>query len=804
MFRNYLSAALRNLARNKLYAAINIIGLSVGFAAAICIALFVRHETTFDNFIAGHENIYRVSMSLNLPGLPLIETEDLRNWIPMQMRLDFPQIEALARLSSAPGEAVSLRHGAVEANASGFYWADPNIFEVLPLPAFAGDLHTALDRPDGIVLTRRMARKYFGRDDPIGEPIEIDRARTMRVTAILEDLPSNSHLNTEILASGKAVSGPNDVFGAGGARVYAYLRFKSGTVIEDMRHELVDFVDRNSPKPASGKASDTFSLPLRRITDIHLHSSGTFPMTPSGDPRIVRSIAIVGVLILLLAGTNFVSLMTARGTRRATEVGVRKVCGGNRRDLVVQFIGESILYAALAMLVATVLVELLLPQLNSFLDRRMVFDYWHLPTVGILAAMVLVIGVLAGIYPALVIASFRPTGVLKSASLPIAGNGKVRQLLVLTQFAILIGLILATATIYRQTAFGLQQGLRFDQDQLITITVPFAECEKSSFRSAIAALPGVRGTACSEFFVNNYGTAQYLAPNGGEVSLQSTWVGAGLFELIGLKPVAGRFFEADRQADALPAPRMQNKDTAYHVVINETAARQLDFASPAAAIGQIFSLKSGDRREIIGVVPDFSHDTVRQPIEAFFFENPAGWFSQLNVKLRGNAVPETLAQIDKLWDTQAGQPRPINRRFYDQYTQDLYRSLVRQSALFAGFSVIALFLAVLGLLGLATFTAERRTQEIGIRKSMGAGTHELMRLLVWQFIKPVLWASLMAWPIAGLVMNRWLHGFAYHIDLELWTFIAAAGVALVIALLTVSTHCYLVARAKPVLALRYE
>jgi putative ABC transport system permease protein len=803
MLRSYLAAALRNLAHNRLYAAINIVGLAIGFAAAILIALFVRHEVTFDSFLPGHENIYRVSMAMNLPGHPVSGTEDLRNWMPLQMKLDFPQIESLTRLSNTFG-SVSLRRGDVEANESGFYWADPNVFDVLPLRAFAGNLHTALDRPDGIVLTRRMARKYFGRDDPIGETIEIDRTRTMQVTAVLEDLPSNTHLNTEIFASGKAVAGPREAFGWGAARVYAYLRFKPGTSIEDMRHALADFIDRHSPQPPSGKASDTFLLPLTRISDIHLHSSGAFAMTPPGDPRTVRSIAIVGVLILLLAGINFVNLMTARATRRATEVGVRKVCGGYRGDLVVQFIGESIIYAAFGMLIAMVFVELLLPQLNSFLDRRMLFDYWHFPVLGALAAAVLVIGVLAGAYPALVIASFRPAGVLKTAAFRAAGTGKVRQLLVLTQFAILVGLIFATATIYRQTAFGLRQGLRFDRDQLLTIGVPSTECEKSSFRSAIDALPGVRGTACSEFFVNNFGTDQYVAPNGSEVSLQNTQVGAGLFELLGLKPVAGRFFVADREADALPAPRERSNSASYRVVINETAARQLGFASPAAAIGQTFALHSGERREIIGVVPDFSHDTVRQAIEGFIFENTAGWFSQLNVKLRGSAVPETLAKIDRLWETQAGQPRPINRRFYDQYVQDLYRSLVRQSALFAGFSGVALFLAGLGLFGLAAFTAERRTKEIGIRKALGAQTGEVTRLLLWQFSKPVILANLIAWPVAGYVMHRWLQTFAYHVDLEPWLFAASGALALLIALGTVTTHSMRVACAKPATALRYE
>jgi putative ABC transport system permease protein len=803
MLRNYLAAALRNLQRNRLYAAINIVGLAIGFAAALMIGLFVRHELTFDTFIPGHESIYRVSMAVTLPGAGSNATEDVRGWIPYQMKLDFPQIAALARLSNNSGAGASLRRGDIEANEERFYWADPNIFDVLPLPAFAGDLKTALQRPDGLVLTRRMARKYFGRDNPIGESIEVNREQTMQVTAVLEDLPSNTHLNAEVLASAVSKGGPQGVFSS---RVYAYLRLAPGTTAAQMREALRDFIDRHSPRPpAGGKASDTFSLPLLSIGEIHLHPAGAFAMTPGGDLRTIRAIAAVGGLILLLASINFVNLMTARAARRAVEVGVRKVCGGGRRDLVLQFMGESLMYAALAMLFAMVLVELLLPGLNGFLDRNIGFDYGHAPLLGAIVALVLVTGALAGIYPALVLSAFAPASVLKGGAPQAAGSGRVRQLLVLLQFAILTGLILVTAIIYRQTAFGLRQGLRFDKDQLLAIATPPAACEKSTFRTAVENLPGVRGTACSMVFLNDFGTDQYLAPDGREVTLQSSLVGAGLFELIGLAPVAGRFFVRDREADALPPLRFISKEVAYPVVINETAVRQLGFKTPQEAIGQrISSRTSGERREIMGVVPDFSRDTVRQSIEAMFYENSAGWFMQLNVKLRGSAVAETLAAIDRLWARQPGQTGPIARHFYDQYVQNLYSGLIRQSAIFTGFAAVALFLAGLGLFGLAGFTVERRTREIGIRKAMGAETGDITRLLLWQFARPVLLANLIAWPIVGFVMNRWLQGFAYHIDLEWWLFAAASTLALLIALLTVSGHSVVVARAKPVTALRYE
>ena len=803
MFRNYLAAALRNLARNRLYAAINVIGLSIGFATALLVGLFVRHEMTFDHFIPGYQNIYKLSHGLRLPGNEELPTEDLGTWMPMQMKLDIPQIE-VAKLSSL-FQPVSLRHGDVEAIEKRFHWADPNIFDVLPLPVYAGNLKTALDRPDGLVLTRRMARRYFGTDNPIGETLEIDRARVMTVTAVLQDLPSNTHLDTEIFGSGKAVEGREGPFGEN-ARVYVYVRLKPGVTADQVRGALVDVIDRYPQKRPTGKWSDIHYYPLVPIADIHLTSTGAFAMTPGADPRTIRATGVVGVLVLLLASINFVNLKTARAARRAVEVGVRKVCGAGRRDLVVQFIGESLVYATLAMLIAMALVELvLLPWLNAFLDRSIVFGYWRWPMLGYLVAAVLVVGTLAGAYPAFVLSSFRPAAVMKGAGASVAGSGRVRQFLVIVQFAILIGLMLSTAIIYRQTQFGLEQGLRFDKDQLLIVDVPPADCEKSSFRTAVDSLPGVLGAACSEFFLGEFGTAQYFAPDGREVTFKEGIASAGMFELMGLKPVAGRFFVRNREADVLPPPRDRKPGVPLRAVVNETGAKVLGFRTAADAVGKLIKVPRADvRYEIIGVVPDVSGETVRQNIWPMFYLNTEGWNSRLNVKLRRSAVPETLRALDKAWSQIPGQTRPISRRFYDDYVQSIYASLIRQRTLFAGFALVALLLAGLGLFGLAGFTVERRTREIGVRKAMGANTGAVVRLLLWQFAKPVLWANVIAWPIAGYIMYRWLLGFAYRIDLEPWVFVASSLVALVIAMVTVSTHSVLVARANAVAALRYE
>jgi putative ABC transport system permease protein len=417
------------------------------------------------------------------------------------------------------------------------------------------------------------------------------------------------------------------------------------------------------------------------------------------------------------------------------------------------------------------------------------------------------VGVLAGLYPAL-LASLSGAGtLLKSAAGRGAGSGRLRQVLVMMQFAILIGLALATGVVQLQTRFGLAQGLRFDSDQLLMIEVPAAQCEHSPFTDALRALRGVRGAACDGDFLGNFGTQQFRNEAGREVTLQNSNVGPGLFELFGLHPVAGRFFERERIADQFPwSPEQRDVSRVYATVINETAARALGYANPADAVGKTFTnlsdLKPGTRRQVIGVVPDIARDSVRTAIAPVLYDNAGGY--RLDVKLARDQVPATLAAIDRLWKQHAPLPSPISRRFYDDYVQQLYGELTRQGRLFSLFATLALLLAGVGLFGLASFVAERRTREIGIRKALGAQTSDVLGLLLRQFARPVLWANLIAWPLAGWMMHHWLQGFAYHIELPLWLFPAAALLALLIALATVGTHALLVARAKPVLALRHE
>ncbi|HEY4212430.1 MAG TPA: FtsX-like permease family protein [Steroidobacteraceae bacterium] len=797
MLRNYVAAALRSLARSRLHATLNVLGLGAGFAAAFLIALYVRHETTFDRFLPHHEELYRLSNQITAGGLAPRVTEDTKGPIIEELRLEFPQIQSISQVMRGYDSRNILRRGRVETVEPAFFWADPGIFDVLQFPAIAGDLHTALQTPNGLVLTRRMARKYFGTDIPMGQTIEVNRQYTMRVTAVLEDLPSNTHLTTEMFASMRALPPltPDRVY-----RTYVYLR-ASPRAVRQIREGMEAFQERHAYVTSKVNVQRLTLTPLR---EVHFRSGGR-QMKPVGDPQLLQALSLIGLLIVLVATINYINLMTARASRRAVEVGIRKAVGATRTDLTLQFIGESLIYSGLAMMLACMLTEILLAPLNAFLDTNISFE-WNIPLLASLLGATVLTGILAGIYPALVLSAFKPTLVLKGGVVQGPGAGTLRQLLVLLQFGILIGLTIAATIIHRQTAFGLRSGLRFDHDQMLAITVPGEPdyCTRSAFSDAVRGLQGVRGVACSNDFLRNYSTQMYRAPDGREVMLKSSFIGPGLFELLGLKPVAGRFLSASA-ADVFQGEASLNRP--YPSVVNETAVRQLGYADPKAALGKVFvsltNVRPGERHEIVGVVPDFAHDSVRNAIEPTFFATDRSDF-ELEVKLRGQDVPETLAAIDGLWTKTEPIPGPPLRRFVDQFVQDLYLDLTRQGTFYTIFASLAVVLAVLGLFGLAAFTVERRTLEIGVRKALGASTSDVAGLLLWRFVKPVLAANLVAWPLVAWLMSRWLRNFAYHIDLPIWVFPLAAAAAVGIAVITVGAHSVRVARSAPVKALRYE
>lgn len=820
MFRNYLAAALRNLSRNKLYAALNIGGLAVGFAAAILIALYVRNEITFDRFIPDADHIYDIYTVFDLPGRAPLVVDTAPGDFAALLRADFPFIPAITQL--APSRT-GTKQGEVY-GADRLYWAQPNVFSVLRLPAFAGDLQSALLKPGTLVLTRSAARRYFGRDDARGATLTFVGPdlipHPMLVTAILQDFPPNTNLNAEIFASG---AGENSELAradqpqAGfGTNTHIFLKLQPGPDMDRLLRQMHDFVHRHKNfRPSDGE----IRLELHPLTAIHLTPSELSDFRPYTNPVVLYALPWVGLLILLVAGINFINLMTARASRRSVEIGIRKACGALRSHLILQFVGESVLYAALGMLLAIVLAELSLPAFNAFLDRSIVFHYWSDPALGLaILGLVLLFGTLAGAYPAFVLASFRPVASLHGATGQMrSGSGRYR--LVIAQFAILIALLVATAVDFRQTSYALNQALGFDKNQVV-LTQPNRAFDAPpvprAYLNALRALPGVIEATASGPWALGLGQRQtpVTRADGSSVSVFQGPVDFGFLEFYARRPLAGRFFSRSFGSDTAPT----DPKVPWHppVVINERAAHLLGFATAQSAVGQRITLSfhegsdpsktaAGDitPSEIIGVAPDMNFKTVRDPVNPMVYYADPYQDLLYSIRLRAHQIPETLRAMDDLGTRLAGPYAPP-RWFLDRSLQSQYADVTRQGTLFALFSGVAAIVSCLGLFGLAAFTAERRTKEIGIRKALGATRSNVLAMLLWQFGKPVLWANLLAWPVAAILMNRWLHGFAYHVDLEIWLFVAAAAVALLVALTTVGVHSMSVARSKPSAALRYE
>jgi putative ABC transport system permease protein len=832
---NYLAAALRNLLRNRTHAAINLSGLALGFAAALLIVLFVRDEYGYDRFFPGYRDVDLLTESKDYSDrrLPAERWDFSFPGLAAELNVQFPQMAAVARIMTADNPP-HIRHGQVEADETGFLWVDPSFFRVMPMKSLAGDPQTALATPDSVVLTRTAARKYFGRDEPLGELLEVNPAmgsdaakvstafstpHPMRVTAVMEDLPSNSYLKGEVFGSSLAAYSQFALYDLtrdqGPFRTqsnYTFIRLRPGTPVQQMQQELSAFATHNSDTSTVYPPGFTVGLHLTPIGDLHLSPPGEQPMSPRGDRTLLAALTAIAVLIVASASFNFVTLMTARAAQRAMETGVRKAAGALRGQLIIQFLGEAVIHVALAMLLAVAISELLLPWLNSVLKQKIAINYLDDPALlGALLVAIVALGVMAGAYPAFVLSAYRPAAVLKGTLVQGATAGIVRRALVNLQFAIMIGLGITAVTIWRQTLFSLNNQLRVDGSSILLVDDACAPSGRA-FRDRLASVPGVAKAACADeaalFDGGMIVSAQ--VQGGAAIPMVSGVVDYGALEFYGLQPLAGRFFDHNHGEDG----RLAEGETAGNpsIVVNETAMRKLGFGSPAQAIGKIVIWNrrrwsaaptpgTTGPSEIIGVSPDFALDTRRKVWPQILYVDPIS-FSVLSVRLTGSQIPEALTAIDAAWSQM--MHTSIHRRFLSQSLQDMYADVILQGTAISLGAGLAGVIAALGLFGLSAHSAEQRTKEIGIRKAMGASRVDILRMLLWQFTKPVLWANLIAWPAAGYLMHDWLRGFTHHVGLDPLIFVGAGTVALVIALATVAGHALLVARVHPVAALRYE
>lgn len=819
MLSNYFAAAVRNLFRNGVYSALNIGGLAIAFATTILIALFVRYEYSYDRSFSDHDRLFQLQATIAIPGRTPTTASVVQSKIADALRLDFSAIETTARLAFAN---VSLSHEATQGVRSTSFWADPDFFRLFPFRTVSGDLSTALDKSDGLVLTRSTAQRLFGSGDAIGKAVNLDGQHVLLVTAVIEDLPSNTNLQGDVFVAGLGASSDLRVWDTTSSKegdlnnrnVFTYVRLRPDASVEEVNAALPRFVERHFPGEFAGvPVAKSMSLKLVPITQLHL-GPPTIGAKPPGDARTVHTLIAIASLILLVGGFNFIGMMSARAAGRGVEVGVRKAVGATRFQIVTQFIGESLFYVGLALILAVVAVYWLMPAFNAFLQRDIAFDLLRDPALAIgLVSSAILVGIAAGAYPALVLSLFRPVDVLRGTLIQPERSGRLRQALVIFQFSTLIALTIITLTVHRQTQYATKDRLRLPGEEIYLKRGP---CP-SSFVNTVKTLPGVRDATCAS------GTALALSrivntmetPRGEKIEFVLAPVDYGFFGLFGITPLAGRTFAPEfGEDDVLRAgPNVSLNPT---VVVNETGARALGFSSADSAVTQSvrwsrlirtargFQITEGDSSAIVGVVPDFPIGSARKAIEpTAYYIDPGMLDSMLILRLDGATIPEALRAVRATWERHT-RSDSFGGTFLSRHLNNLYADIQRLSVIFSIFAGVAVVIAMLGLLGLAVFTAERRTREIGVRKVMGASRWDILRLLGWQFMRPVLWANLVAWPAAFFFMQRWLETFSYHIGQSPLVFVGASALALLIALTTVAGHSLRVARAKPVMALRYE
>jgi putative ABC transport system permease protein len=822
MFRHYLITAARNFAHHKLYSFINIVGLAVGLACAILIALFVRDELSYDRWISGSSHLYRVEMTVHAPGRSQEQTARTPIPLPPLMKEQLPEVTAMTRISP---QWETMTVGDRQFSETVLV-VDPNFFDVIRLPLVTGDPAQVFSEPESIVLSQRVAKKYFGDASPLGKVVTISgrghggltlESHSLTVSGILRDLPENTHLAADVLVPNSSKADQisqlekenwwnNSLFG--------YVQLAPNTTPDQVVTKLGPILDKATNPKELGltvRTSQLVEFHLTPFRDIHLTSDNYGGLRAAGSLTAVYGFAAIAVLIILVACFNFTNLATARATLRGREIGLRKCVGATRQQLIAQFLGEALLTALIALVLALAFVEILLPAYSVFLDRRIEFDYatdWLLFT-GLIAGTSAA-GLLSGVYPALVLSSFRPGAMVKTSRVAPVGSGSLRLVLVVMQFAVSIGLGIAALVIFRQIDYAHKIDMGLNRDGVVIIGgESLTSTARESFAQALRINPAILGVTSSSILPFSGSESNSFVERVGEpqsrILVRTMDISPDFPSLYDMRLLAGRLLSDERGEDRLLTgahiDMKDGKNEGRNILINLAAARKFGY-SATEAIGKVIVL-DGSHVTIVGVLGDSKIDGLKMPVQPTVFGYYPDENMVVSVRIRGDRVSDTLAFINKTWRVMA-PGFPIQRYFLSDIFEKQFKADETQGNMFAFFVGIAIFIACLGLFGLAAFTVERRTREIGLRKVFGARTRDIVRLLLWQFSIPVLIANVIAWPVAYYYLHHWLESYAYRITLNPLYFLVAGVTALAIAWMTIIAHAIRVARASPIVALRYE
>lgn len=808
MLENYFKTAIRNLLRYKGFTTINILSLAIGITGCLVIGLFVWDELQYDKFIKEGDSVYRLYAKRN-NSTGNTSTANTPPAMAPYLQQHYPEVEHTMRLLMWSGRMLMEVGEKMGYEDKGLI-ADSTFFEIFPLQLAKGNAATALDHPMSVVITEEMAQKYFGNADPIDKTLKLDKS-DFTVKGVLAKLPEHFHLDINYILPMTAAGLPAERMQRWTwQQFFTYVRVKKGTNIQQLqdKFQLAAIKQINAERDQAEEDEDEVRFQL--LTDIHLHSANfEYDNAKRGNITYVKGLTIIAGFVLLIACFNFINLATARSLRRAKEIGVRKVIGADRKQLILQFIGETVLLSLIASLIALVATLLIAPSLNDFTGKSISFNPIANPLLlFLIIGIALMIGILSGVYPALIMSAYQPIKVLKG--LKVKGNDSssgsvLREGLVIVQFALSALLIVCTVIVYRQIKFLHQKDLGFNKDQIIYFNAQGSIAENPQiFKNELKRSSGIISATAG------YGLpGDALATDGIKVpgpegekdySAVNLIVDPDYIPTMGVKLIAGRNFSTAFSTDVEEA-----------FIINETAVKELGFGSPQQALGKKInwnkweadSLNPVKKGQVIGVVKDIHVKSLHEKVNITIMQLYPPVVSKVAVKVKAAEFPATIAYIKSTWN-KFSPKYPLDYKFLDENFAAMYQSEDKLGTLLWIFTVMAIFVGCMGLFGLAAFSAEQRVKEIGIRKVLGASIMNIFSMLSLTFLKPVIIASFIAFPIAWWAMKSWLQDFEYRVTISWWVFVLAGLAALVIALVTVSFQSIKAAVSNPAKSLRTE
>ncbi|AKQ44861.1 macrolide ABC transporter permease [Rufibacter radiotolerans] len=806
MFKNYFKVAYRNLIRHKGFSIINIAGLTLGVTACLLIGLFVYDELQYDKFLPEGDQVYRVYNDQSAE-----ESAGMVSPVPPMfgatLEQSIPEVDKVARILMLQYDANNL----VEASdkkiyENGRFFADPSFFEVFQLPFVYGSPEKALADPTSIVISDKFAQRVFGKADPVGKKVAVNQTQYLVKgvfsTAERFHLPVNF-----VLPMAAAEIPPERMQNWGWQQFYTYVKLKKGANAQAAQTKLREIVSKQIDPDKN--APFRYRPMLQPLHEVYLYSAGfKYDQNAKGNITYVKALSVIAVFILLIACFNFVNLATAKSLQRAKEVGVRKAIGASRGQLMLQFLSETVMLTLISVIFSAALTSLLLPSLNAFTDKQMTFNvFTNFNILLLLLVLTLVVGVLAGLYPAMVLSGFKPVKVLKSAVVVDSKVGKIQWLrhgLIVVQLALSIFLIISASIVYKQVGYLHNKDLGFNKDQIMFFQMRGQNMFENheTFKSELRKATGVKDVSIGYGFPGDATAGdRVIVPRNGEKEYYGAtllMVDFNYINTLDVQVLAGRPFSKEYPTDA---------DHAY--MINETAVRELGYGTPEKALGQPLLWPTWDKQDslkegkIIGVVKDFHYKSLYDKMEPVVMQIYPNAAVKVAVKVEPENVAGTISQVKTVWDKFSPE-YPLEYMFMDDNFEKMYKAEDKLKSLLTIFTGIAIFIGSLGLFGLAAYAAERRKKEIGIRKILGAETSSIVALLSKDFMKLVLLAAFIAIPVAWYAMNKWLEDFAYRIEIPLWVFGAALLLAGLVAFLTVSFQALKAATANPVKNLRMD